>query len=247
MTSLAHLQDALKIAGRRRMELPRRRVSGYGDVMTMKEDLTASLPDMRSLRDFGGCYLVHGRYLLQPARRRRLEYASMVDVNVLQPFIDAARALMAEQPETRVEWVSGDFRDHATYAGLPATDAALLYEVLLHQEDYVEVMRNVCARTRHHVCIAQPCLMEEFFVLPASATLLQFHDEPVKALLRTDSFWPEEPRVERFTTAHWMWGHTTSHIVDVMKGLGWTLSDGTVVDDLCGPCWEYPLLVFTRG
>ena len=247
MTSFQHIQDGLTSVGRRRLELPRLRVSGYGDVMTMKEDLAASLPEMRSLRDFGGCYLVHGRYLLQPARRRRLEYASMVDVNVLEPFVDAARALMAEHPETCVEWVSGDFRDSSTYAGLPPTDAALLYEVLLHQENYVEVMRSVCASARRHVCVAQPCLREELFPLPASATLLQFHDEAVKDLLRTDSFWPKEPRVDRFTTAHWMWGHTTSHIVDVMKGLGWTLSEGTVVDDVCGPCWEYTLLVFARG
>ena len=76
--------------------------------------------------------------------------------------------------------------------------------------------------------------------------MLQFFDERLKNLLRTDSFWPQEPRTDRFTSAHWMWGHTTSHLVDVMRGLGWLLAEATVVDNVCGPCWEYPLLVFAR-
>jgi hypothetical protein len=247
MTSLDALTEAIAIAGQTRPELPRIDVAGYGEVMTLKEALPASLTDITSLRDFGGCYLVHGRYLLHATRERQLSFASMVDVNPLPEFAAAADRLCAERPGTQIETIRGDFRDGTVFANLAETDASLLYEVLLHQENYVEVMRNVCARTRRHVCIAQPCLREHFFALPASAVMLQFHDEPLKDLLRTESFWPKEPRTDRFTTAHWMWGHTTSHLIDIMRGLGWTLSRGTVVDNVCGPCWEYPLLVFTRA
>ena len=150
-------------------------------------------------------------------------------------------------PQTEFETVRGDFRDPILFLRLRETDAALLYEVILHQENYVEVIRNVCAKTRKFVCFAQPCLAEEFFTLPASAVLLQFHPEELKDLLRTASFWPKEPQVERFTPAHWMWGHTVSHILDVFKGFGWTLRQGVLVDGVCGPCWDYPLLVFERA
>lgn len=246
MTTIETLSAAIANAGRTRPQLPRIDVAGYGEVMTLKEALPASLADIGSLRDFGGCYLVHGRYLLHATRERKLTFASMVDVNPLPEFAAAADRVRAELPGTRIETVRGDFRDGAVFAGLAGTDASLLYEVLLHQENYVEVMRNVCACTARYVCIAQPCLREDFFALPASAVMLQFHDEPLKDLLRTESFWPKEPRTERFTTAHWMWGQTTSHLIDIMRGLGWALSQGTVVDNVCGPCWEYPLLVFAK-
>jgi hypothetical protein len=219
-------------------------VPSYGDVMKLKEELPASLSDIRSLRDFGGCYLVHGRYLLHATRALGLEFASMIDVNPLPEFVAAAAKVEEDLPGTKIETVRGDFREGSVFAGLDATDASLLYEVLLHQENYVEVLRNVCARTRRYVCIAQPCLREELLLLPAGAALVQFYDEELKDLLRVGSFWPKEPRTETFTPAHWMWAHTTSHLVHVMRGLGWSLAQGTIVDNVCGPCWEYPLLVF---
>jgi hypothetical protein len=244
-STLDDLLPPIAAAGDDRMRLPRVTVAGYGDVMRMKEALPASLA-ITSLRDFGGCYLVHGRYLLHAARARRLSLASMVDVNPLPEFAAAAATLCAEQPGTSVETIHGDFREPRLYERLAPTDAALLYEVLLHQENYVEVLKQVAATTTRYICIAQPCLREELFPLPASAVLLQFHDDALKDLLRVGSFWPKEPRSERFTTAHWMWGHTTSHLIDVMRGVGWVPIDGSVVDGVCGPCWEYPLLVFAR-
>lgn len=234
----------LLAAGAGRPNLPRVRAGGYGEVMRRKEELPAALDGISSLRDFGGCYLVHGRYLLHTARLRNLALASMVDVNPLPEYLAAVERAREEVPRTEFETVSGDFRDPALFAGLRETDASLLYEVVLHQENYVEVLRQVARKTRRFVCLAQPCLREELFVLPGAAVMLQFWDEPLKDLVRTGSFWPKEPPTERFTTAHWMWGQTLSHLVAVMHGLGWELRDGEVVDDVCGPYWEYPLLVF---
>ena len=237
--------DILSAAGPRET-LPRITTQGYGEVMAIKEAMAAALPGITSLRDFGGCYLVHGRYLLNPVRILKLRFASMVDVNPVPEFAAAVEETRAQLPDTEFETIKGDFRDPALFVGLRATDAALLYEVLLHQENYVEVIRNVCERTSKFVCIAQPCLRETFFPLPAGAVMLQFYDEALKDLLRIESFWPKEPRTDRFTPAHWMWGHATSHIVAVMRGFGWSLMDGKVVDNVCGRCWEYPLMVFAR-
>jgi hypothetical protein len=239
------LSAAVKI-GADRSRLERIFLNGYGEVMQKKEDLPAQLPGITSLRDYGGCYLVHGRYLLHATVTCRLAYASMVDVNPLPEFAAAIERVRAQLPQTEFETVGGDFREPALFQGLRETDASLLYEVILHQENYVEVIRNVCAKTRKFICFAQPCLAEEFFTLPASAVLLQFHSEALKDVLRTNSFWPKEPPVERFNSAHWMWGHTVSHILDVFKGLGWMLRHGVLIGGVCGPCWDYPLLVFER-
>jgi hypothetical protein len=233
-------------AGRARTSLPRTTINGYGEAMALKEEMAASLPGITSLRDFGGCYLVYGRYLLNPVRRLKLRFSSMIDVNPLPEYLAAVDQARLETPDTEFETVRADFRDPSLFARLRVTDAALLYEVLLHQENYVEVMRNVCERTAKFICIAQPCLRETFFTLPAGAVMLQFYDEPLKDLLRAQSFWPKEPRVERFTPAHWMWGQTISHLVAVMQGFGWDLRSGRVIENVCGPNWEYPLMVFGR-
>ncbi len=82
----------------------------------------------------------------------------------------------------------GDFRDPATFFGLEPVDASILFEVLLHQENYSEVVRNVTNASTKFVCVAQPCLREEWFPLPASSTLLQFWDEELKDEIRRDSF-----------------------------------------------------------
>lgn len=247
-STINSLGEMIEAASRRRIkpDLSRVEVVGYGEVMARKEQLPAELPGIDSLRDFGGCYLVHGRYLLHATRVRRLTYACMVDANMLPEFVAAAEIVKAGQPDTEFEFVQADFRDPDLYSKLKETDAALLYEVILHQENYMEVLRNVCSKTRRFICIAQPCLREEFFPFPAGAVMLQFWDENIKDLLRQGSFWPKEPRMDRFTTAHWMWGQTTSHLIAVMQGFGWDLHQGEIIDNVCGIAWEYPMLVFER-
>ena len=142
------------------------------------------------------------------------------------------------------ETVNADFRHAATFTELEPVDASILFEVLLHQENYSEIVRNVTSTSNKFVCVAQPCLREEWFPLPSSSTLLQFWDEELKDEIRRDSFWPEEERATTFTSGSWMWGHTTSHLIDLFGGYGWSLEHGEVISNVCGVHWEYPLLVF---
>jgi hypothetical protein len=246
MTITREHQNAIIAAGKTRSQLERISVNGYAEVKQRKEELAASLPGITSLRDFGGCYLVHGRYLLHATLANKLAFASMVDINPTPDFLAAVEAARQSAPGTEFETVHGDFREPTLFSNLRETDASLLYEVILHQDNYVEVMKNVCAKTRKFVCIAQPCIREDLFDLPAAAVMLQFYDETLKDLLRNGSFWPKEPPTKFFTTAHWMWGQTTSHLIAILHGFGWDLSTGYVVDNVCGPCWEYPMLVFAK-
>lgn len=219
-------------------------VDGYGAVMQLKEDLVAGLEGVSSLRDFGGCYIVTGRYLLEPAVRLGASFVSMVDHGDTSEYEERAAGVAASLPEARFETVNGDFREPELYRGLEPVDASILFEVLLHQENYVQVVREVTATTTRYVCVAQPCLREELFGLPASATLLQFWPEALKNELRSGGFWPPEGVLGRFESAAWMWGHTVSHLVDVFGGFGWRLDGAAIVDNTAGDYWEYPLLRF---
>jgi hypothetical protein len=108
------LSSNIAPVARNRLRLERLSVSGYGEVMRMKEELAATLPDIRSLPDFGGCYRVHGHYLLQAARRLHLRLASMIDINVTPEFLCAAEEL--QRLGTHVETVHADFREGSTFA-----------------------------------------------------------------------------------------------------------------------------------
>ena len=232
-----------RLSATRSTPLPRP-VVDYSNAMDLKQDLVSNLADVSSLRDFGGCYIVEGRYLLKPAKAIGASFVSMVDHGDMSAYKARADEAAIHLPDTRFETVNADFRHAATFSGLEPVDASILFEVLLHQENYSEVVRNVTSTSNKFVCVAQPCLREEWFPLPSSSTLLQFWDEELKDEIRRDSFWPKEERTTTFTSASWMWGHTTSHLIDLFGGYGWSLEHGEVIPNVCGAHWEYPLLVF---
>lgn len=222
----------------------------YKEVMRLKEDMVTRVATVAtSWRDYGGCYIVNGRYLTAAVNAglnspTKTTFASMVDISPTEGFHEAMKAW----PDyVERELVVGDFRDRSTYEHMrQPVDASILYEVLLHQENYVEVIRHVIARTKRYVLISQPCLLESEFKLPAAAVLLQFYDEKTKDMLREGSFWPKEPPTQEYNPGFWMWGHTTSHLIAVMHGFGWKLLDGRIVQGCCGKHWECPVLCFER-
>lgn len=227
-----------------RHSLPHRTLGGLDDAFLAKQEMVAGLSGVTSLRDFGGCWIVEGRYLLEPARALDATFVSMVEHGDTTVYEQRAAEASKSLPDTEFELVNGDFRDPALFTSLRHVEASILYEVLLHQQNYVEVIRNVTNTTTRFVCVAQPCLREDLFALPSSSTLLQFWDEALKEQLREGSFWTEEEPMTKFHSSAWMWGHSTSHLIDVFKGFEWTLEQGEVIDGVCGVHWEYPLLVF---
>jgi hypothetical protein len=217
-----------------------------GLVMTKKVMLVAGARGTKTLRDFGGLYLVHGKYLLEPAIALQAEYACMVDVTPVPEFDEQIAKAKQECPGLEIEFVNADFRNPDLYKAMKRVDTSILYEVLLHQETYISVIKDVASKTDKYLCIAQPCLKESCFAVPSSACLLQFWPEELKNQFREGSFWPQEPHIERFETRYWMWGHTTGHLMDVCKGLGWELEHGELITGVYGPKWDYSLLRFVR-
>ena len=225
--------------------LRRSMITEFSTVLQMKVALVSGSVGTRSLRDFGGLYLVHGRYSLKPAVALRAEFVSMIDLTPHDKLFDEIKNARVFLPMLKVEFFSTDFRNPALYETLTPVDTSILFDVLLHQENYVSVLQGVASKTERYICIAQPCLKETEYSRQA-ASLLQFWPEPLKDEYRRGTYWPKEPRVERFDTRYWVWGHTVSHFVALMYGLGWDVDDGEVVDGMYGEHWEYALLRFCR-
>jgi hypothetical protein len=218
-------------------------LSGYGEVQEMKDRL-AQLRGMRSIRDFGGVYLVEGRYSHNAARHEKVASLSLIDVNLTDSYRKKVQEFQRQYPSKVIELIEGDFRKASTFTDLKPVDVPLLFEVLLHQENYVSVVESVTGLTQRAVCVAQPVLREKLFPLPSSSTLLQFWPQQLKGEMRSGSFWPKESSASRFTTSSWMWGHTASPLVDVFRGFGWEPVTPTLVRNVCGVYWDFFLATF---
>jgi hypothetical protein len=222
------------------------KVSGYGDVIAKKVEIISEIKHAESIRDFGGLYIVHGKFLLRGAVSIGAKFAQMIDVTYIKEFENEILKATSESKNLKVDYFEGDFRKKEIFSKLDPVDVSLLYEVLLHQENAVEVMKNVSDKTNKYIIIAQPCLKESLFNLPNCCTNIQFIDENLKDELRKESFWPKEERVNRFTTKYWMWGQTTSYLISVMNGLGWELESGYNCENVCGYYWDYPIMRFKK-
>ena len=244
------LKQDLEVVGsfpREGSDLPRRSIRDGEEARSLKVKLVNDIGRAESIRDFGGLYLVHGRFLLEPAVALGSRYAHMIDITPKEVFQTEIDQAIEKNPNLRVDYTCADFRYPDLYRDLPNVEVSLLYEVLLHQDNYVEVIRNVTGHTDRYVCVAQPCLRESWFGAPAGAVCLQFYDQAVKEVLRRNSFWPEEPPIRTFETRYWMWGHSISHLIAVFGGFGWELDFGEVLDNFRGDHWDYPLLRFRRA
>lgn len=221
------------------------KLSGLTNIGAQKLRLALEVGQARSIRDYGGGYRVAGRYLLDTAAALRAKYAQMVD-GTPSPEFDLKARLFARKHGARVSYLCADFREKEMFTRLEPVDISLLYEVLLHQENAVEVLRNVTRRTRRAVCVAQPCLKEELFPLPNAAVNLQFYPAALKRELRKGIFWPHEKTPATFDTSRWMWGQTTSWLISVFWGLGWEAERIAIDRRSFGKYWEYSFLRFRK-
>jgi hypothetical protein len=78
-----------------------------GLVMSKKVQLVVAAQGTKTLRDFGGLYLVHGRYLLEPAVALKAKYACMVDITPRAEFRDEIAKAKQEWSELEVEFIKG--------------------------------------------------------------------------------------------------------------------------------------------
>jgi hypothetical protein len=224
--------------------LPRISIADFELARPKHAALVPEDESIESIRDFGGLWLVHGKYLLDAAVRTKSRLVSMVDATIQPEFKERIEEAREVLPDLEVELINTDFRQPELYDVLGPVDVSLLFNVLLHQENHVDVIKNVCRTTTRYVCVAQPCLREQHFSLPASAAIVQFWPDELKAQYQEGAFWPPEPRLGEFHPGLWVWAHSVSHLISCFYGCGWRLDVGEVVEDAVGPHWEYPMLRF---
>lgn len=194
----------------------------HEEIRQLKIDLISTIGRANSIRDYGGLWGVYGLYLLEGAKALHCKYAEMVDVTPRKEFSGKVNEIQAGM-NVQVEMKEADFRDPALYKTLIAVDVSLLYEVMLHQDNLQETIKNIVAKTIRYVCLAQPVLKEEMFKLPNGCVNLQFYPQELKDILRTPNWWPEEPVASRFETRYWMWGQTVSYFKAIFYGYGWDI------------------------
>ncbi len=215
---------------------------GLDVIKKEKIKLATDIGTAESIRDFGGLWGVFGLYLIEGAKGLNCRFAQMVDVTPLKEF-DEKAAEAKKVLDCEFNTFKADFRVPSIFGYLDKVDVSLLYEVILHQDNHVEVIKNVISKTDKHVCFAQPVMKEEMFRLPGGCTLLQFFPEELKDQIRYANWWEKEPAVETFDTRFWMWGQSISYIKAVFQGFGWNLTFQKVYD--MSEYWDYALLRFS--
>lgn len=210
------------------------------EIKQKKLSFIKDIGNANSIRDYGGLWGVSGLYLLEGAKILNCSYAEMIDVTPIKEFYDKVENIKKEK-EIQVVMKTADFRDPVLFQSLNSVDISLLYEVMLHQDNAVEIIKNVLSKTLKYVCIAQPTMREDLFILPNGCVNLQFYSEELKDILRND-YWPREPVITKFETQYWMWGQTVSYFKSVFFGLGWDMK--TLEVYRLSEYWNYSLMRF---
>lgn len=213
-----------------------------GSVQENKAALIREIGAAQSVRDYGGLWGVNGQYLEEAVRILRCQRAWMIDSLATKEWQQKEQELRETFPHCQIVTTVADFREHAIFLDMEPSEVSLLFDVLLHEDTAVEVIKDVCAKTLKYVCVAQPVLNETLFRLPNACVNLQFLPAKLKEELRCGyNGWPREPEVDYFEPAVWIWGHTPSYLRSVFYGYGWTAVSSTIV-----PISEYLAYAFIR-
>ena len=212
----------------------------HEDIRRLKIELIAGIAKADSIRDFGGLWGVDGLYMIEGAKALNCKYAEMIDVTPREGFWPRVRELEAGM-RIEVKFLCEDFRDPALFKSLVPVDVSILYDVMLHQDNPEEVIKNALSKTKQYVCLAQPVLKEEMFTLPNGCVNLQFYPEELKDLLRAPGWWPKETIVDQ-RPAYWTWGQTVSYFKSVFYGYGWDMEHSEAYH--ISRYWNYALMRF---
>jgi hypothetical protein len=213
------------------------------EIRELKLQFIHALGKADSIREYGGVWGVHGKFLLQGAAGLNARFAEMIDTLYTPEYNEQAATLQREKG-IQISSIKSNFRDEALYQRIQPVDVSLLYEVILHQETYTRVIENVIGKTLKAVLFAQPVLKESVFSFPCGCINLQFYSQELKRQLAIPGGWfSNQEAPPRFSSAYWMWGQTASHIHSIFHGFGWRC-DQINLYDMDGKHWDYALMRF---
>jgi hypothetical protein len=180
---------------------------------------------LASFVDLGGCWRVNGGYTFQALRRGDLARAVLVDDSVTE----LTRERAEEFPQ--LELIEGALGDPATVARVGQVDAALMFDILLHQVD--PDWRDVLTRYAHidTVIIHNPGWLGVETVRFTDFDVEEyirrvFHSSPdsIRAWYdRHDEFNSRMRRPWRDVHNFWQWGITAKDLIGALWDLGYRI------------------------
>lgn len=181
---------------------------------------------VKSFADIGGCWGVHAAYTVDILEKNAIDKAYVADGNV-NPQSRAAGA-----PFPQLEFIEGQFNEHAFIEPFPQVDALIMYSILVHQAnlDWDAFLEAWSKKARVIVIYNQ--------MWKKTKKTVRFPDQGLKWYLRNVFFSKREIIVDWFQRldepykngrkwrdAHHYWqvGITTADLVGKMKSLGFRL------------------------
>lgn len=211
-----------------------------------KLKLTTKLKQAESIRDFGGMWKVNGMYLTDGAYQLHCKFASMVD-KLKTPEYDLAVEKLQVKDGIQFEYIDTDFRELATYQctrKMQKTEVSLLNDVLLHQNNFTEVIKQVCQLTTGYIIVNQP--FYEGFEIPSSCTLLQFMSPEWKKKLY-NIMWVDQRELNEYSVDIWMWAQSLQLMIDIFKGYGWKPKQDCSYTFPIENNWHYTGIIFEKA
>jgi hypothetical protein len=182
---------------------------------------------LRSIVDVGACWAVHGGYTLHALESGKIDRAVVLDGEIT----DLTRARAAGDP--RIVLREGDIGDADFIAALPACDAAIMFDVLLHQvaPDWDEFLMRYSRKVNHFVIWNQDWIGSDSSVRFVERGLEWYLDNAGDTdaarirrwFARHDEIAERFGRPWRDVPDFWQWGIASAELIDTMRRAGFRL------------------------
>ena len=173
--------------------------------------------------DVGACWGGNGGYTFHALESGKIERALILDGEIT----DLTRKRAAGDP--RIALVEGHIGDAELVAALPDCDAAIIFDVLLHQvaPDWDEFLLRYSGKVNHLVIWNQDWIGSDSsvrYVERGLAWYLENVGEADEARIRRwfarhDDIAPRFGRPWRDVPDFWQWGIVSSELIDTMRKL----------------------------
>jgi hypothetical protein len=182
---------------------------------------------LRTILDVGACWGVHGGYTFHALKSGKITRAVIVDGDVT--MLTRERAAV----DPRVEIREGDLGDAGFIDALPRCDAAIIFDVLLHQvaPDWDAFLARYARKVDHFIIWNQDWIGSEEtvrFVQRGLDWYLANVGDPNPARIiewfaRHDEISPQFGRPWRDIHFFWQWGIVNTELIAAMRKLGFAL------------------------
>ncbi|MEA2879147.1 MAG: hypothetical protein QOF14_4343 [Hyphomicrobiales bacterium] len=198
-------------------------------INAVKADLISTATDrygLKSTIDVGACWGVNGGYTFH-ALANGIERATILDGHIT----DLTRERASGKPN--IELREGDLGSADFIAALPRADAAIIFDVLLHQvaPDWDEFLARYSRKVDHFIIYNQDWIGDDESIRFIDRGLDWYlknvvgagHERTREWFSRHNSFCSELGRPWRDVHMFWQWGIVDTELIGTMRRLGFKL------------------------